>query len=63
LLAMLDELNPVIDDLTGRRRTQINCIQYREEDPLDTLRLIAEKHGGPNGYKFVSKQELGLEAP
>ena len=63
LLGMLDELNPVIDETLGRRRTQINCIQFRAEDPLDTLRLIAEKHGGANGYKFVSAQELGLEAP
>lgn len=63
LLSMLDELNPVIDDLTGRRRTQINCIQFRAKDPLDTLRIIAEKHGGANGYKFVSAEELGLEGP
>lgn len=63
LMAMLDELNPVIDEKVGRRRTQINCIQFREKDPLDTLRLIAERHGGVSGYKFVSAQELGLESP
>src|SRR5690606_29072254 len=63
LLAKLNQLNPVIDDKTGRRRTQINCIQFREKDVLDTLRLIAEVHGGANGYKFVSDKELGLEAP
>jgi len=60
LLAMLDELNPVIDEATGRRRTQINCIQFLEEDALDTLRRIAERHGGERGYKFLSRDELGL---
>lgn len=60
LLAMLDELNPIVDEKTGRRRTQINCIQFLEEDALDTLRLIAERHGGQRGYKFLSREELGL---
>lgn len=59
LLARLNELNPN-DPATGRRRTQINCIQFLDPDPLDTLRLIAEEHGGPGGYKFLSRQELGL---
>jgi hypothetical protein len=59
LLAKLDELNPV-ERLTGRRRTIINCIQFLDPDPLDTLRRIAELHGSPRGYKYLSRRELGL---
>jgi hypothetical protein len=59
LLAMLDRLNPR-DAGSGRRRTQINCIQFLDPDPLDTLAAIAAEHGGPRGYKFLDRQELGL---
>lgn len=59
LLALLDRLNPV-DHRTGRRKTTINCIQFLDPDPLDTLKKIAEIHGGPNGYKFLDRKELGL---
>ena len=61
LLALLDRLNPTDSD-TGRRRTQINCIQFLDPDPLDTLRKIAAAHGGPNGYRFLSRGELGLDS-
>jgi hypothetical protein len=61
LLARLEQLNPR-DHSTGQRRTQINCIQFLDPDPLDTMRLIADEHGGPRGYKFLSRQELGLTA-
>jgi hypothetical protein len=59
LLLLLEQENPV-DRATGRRITQINCIQFLAEDPLDTMKRIAEVHGGPNGYKFLSRRELGL---
>ncbi len=59
VLARLDELNPA-DRLTGKRRTQINCIQFLDPDPLDTLRRIADEHGGPRAYKFLGRAELGL---
>ncbi|MHC4082415.1 MAG: vWA domain-containing protein [Planctomycetota bacterium] len=62
LLDLLDELNP-IEARSGRRRTQINCVQFLDPDPLETLRRIAERHGGPNGYRFLSRSELGLTAP
>jgi len=62
LLNLLDELNP-IEARFGRRRTQINCIQFLDPDPLDTLRRIADRHGGPGGYRFLSRAELGLTAP
>lgn len=61
LLALLDRLNPV-DPRTGRRKTTINCIQFLDPDPLDTLKKIAEIHGGPNGYKFLDRKELGLSS-
>jgi hypothetical protein len=59
LLERLEQLNP-IDPRTGRRRTQINCIQFLSIDPIDTLRKIADTHGGPNGYKYLDRSELGL---
>jgi hypothetical protein len=62
LLNLLEELNP-IEARFGRRRTQINCIQFLDPDPLDTLRRIADRHGGPGGYRFLSRAELGLTAP
>jgi hypothetical protein len=63
LLAMLEKLNPR-DPATGARPTQINCVQFLDPDPLDTLRKIAEAHGGPGGgYRFLSRAELGLGTP
>lgn len=62
LLTRLDQLNPV-DPKTGRRGAQINCIQFLDPDPLGTLELIAREHGGERGYKFLGRQELGLNGP
>ena len=62
LLSLLDRLNPV-HRRTNRRRTRINCVQVLDPDPLDTLGKIARRHGGPDGYRFLSRSELGLEAP
>lgn len=62
LLAELERLNPP-DPETGRRRTQINCVQFLDPDPLDTLRKIAETHGGSNGYRFLDRRELGIALP
>src|SRR5690606_13143586 len=50
LLNRLDELNPA-NPLDRRRKSQINCIQFLDPDPLDTMRLIAEEHGGERGYR------------
>ena len=61
LLELLDRLNPV-DPRSGRRKTTINCIQFLDPDPLDTLKKIAEIHGGPRGYKFLNRKELGLSS-
>jgi hypothetical protein len=62
LLALLNTLNPV-DPATGRRATTINCVQFLDPDPLGTLEKIAMEHGGPRGYKFLDREELGLKAP
>jgi hypothetical protein len=60
LLETLDRLNP-IDRRTGRRRTQIQCIQFLDPDPLGTMRRIAELHGGgENAFRFLDRAELGL---
>lgn len=58
LLATLDKLNPRVGEL-GRRQTTINCVQV-DEDKLRTLELIVREHGGPRGFKFLSREELGL---
>ena len=59
LLAFLNDANPR-ERSSGRRRLQINCIQFLDPDPLDTLKRIADEHGGDRGYKFLDRQELGL---
>jgi hypothetical protein len=59
LLERLNQLNPVNPD-TGRRITQINCVQFLDQDPLETMQKIAKAHGGPNGYNFLSRKDLGL---
>jgi len=60
LLALLDRLNPA-DASTGRRATRINCIQFLDPDPLETLQKIAEQHGGADGYRLLGRRELGVE--
>ena len=57
LLQSLDELNP-IDTRNGLRPVQINCIQYVTEDPMGTMRKIAEIHGGNDGYTFISRGKV-----
>jgi hypothetical protein len=61
LLKALDRLNP-LDPATGRRPTRIHCVQFLDADPLDTLRRIAEIHGGRDAYRFLSRESLGLGA-
>jgi hypothetical protein len=62
LLRRLDAMNPR-EGADGRRAVTINCIQFLDPDPLDTLRRIANEHGGPGGYKFLDRAELGLVRP
>ena len=62
LLAMLDGMNPK-NPATGRRKVQINCVQFLDPDPLDALKKIAERHGGTNGYRFLDRAALGVVAP
>ena len=57
LLAFIDHLNPV-----GKpRHTQINCIQFRDTDPIDMLQEIARIHGGPGGFQILRRTDLGLK--
>jgi hypothetical protein len=62
LMAMLEEMNPR-NPANGRRKVQINCVQFLDPDPLDALKKIAERHGGSNGYRFLDRTTLGVEAP
>jgi len=58
ILARLDELNPA-HPITGHRRVAIRTIQFLEEDPSGILRAIGEAHGAPDGYTFITREELG----
>ena len=54
LLASLDSMNPV-DARNDRRRVRINCIEFLTRDSKNTMRRIAEEHGGIDGYTFVDR--------
>ncbi len=58
LLNMIQRLN---HDSRGQPRSVLKTIQFVSEDPLGTLKRIAEDNGGPGGYRFLSRQELGLD--
>ncbi len=58
LLNMIDQLNR---GKNGQHRSVLKAIQFIYEDPLGTLKRIAEENGGPDGYRFLSRQELGLD--
>lgn len=57
LLRMIERLNR---GRGGEVRTVLKTIQFIDEDPLGTLRRIAEENGGADGYRFMSREELGL---
>ena len=59
LLRMLETMNPLEPGRTARR-CQIQCIQFLDPDPLETLKRIAEIHGGPDGFKYIDREQLGL---
>ncbi len=63
LLGALEELNPVRDEETGRRDVLLRCVQFlgEEEDPLGTMKRIAELHGGDGGYRLFDRKAMGLE--
>ncbi|MDP6693230.1 MAG: hypothetical protein QF444_02805 [Phycisphaerales bacterium] len=57
LLASLDAMNPV-DMRNSRRRVRINCIEFLTSDPENTMRRIAEEHGGIDGYTFIDHSKV-----
>ena len=57
LLASLDAMNP-LDTRNGRRRVRINCIEFLTSDPENTMRRIAENHGGLDGYTFIDRGKV-----
>ncbi|MBL9147730.1 MAG: hypothetical protein JNM94_03470 [Phycisphaerae bacterium] len=59
LLDRLEALNP--PDAQGVRRTRIHCIQFLDPDPNDTLKAIAKRHAGSEGYRYLSREQLGLK--
>jgi len=60
MVALVDRLNPR-DAASGRRRASIQCIQFLEADPGETLRAIADEHFGPGGYRFIPRSATSLD--
>lgn len=50
------ELLAALERLNGQHRTRIHTIQFLYPDPLQTLRQIADEHGG--AHRFVSEAQL-----
>jgi len=59
LVDAIDDLNPVVSR-SGRRRTRIQCVAFFDRDSVAVLERIAERHGGPGSFRFLSRDELGL---
>lgn len=55
ILRTIDVLNRRAD---GSRKSVIKTIQFVDEDPLQTLRKIAQRNGGVEGYQFVDRQAM-----
>lgn len=54
-LENIDPLNPA----TGQRNFYIATVQFLDPDPLDTLRVVAQRFGnGKNSYNFISRGEV-----
>lgn len=60
ILAELDALNPV-DARTDRRRVPIKVLHFLSPDASGLLQAIAAAHGGRDGYKYISREDLGLQ--
>ena len=61
MLALLDRINPRDGD-GGARRATIQCIQFLEPDPGQTLQAIAAEHFGEGGYRFIPRSATSLDA-
>lgn len=61
MLALLDRINPRDGD-GGPRRATIQCIQFLEPDPGQTLQAIAAEHFGEGGYRFIPRSATSLDA-
>ena len=60
ILARLDTLNPA-DSRTGFRPVTIKTIEFLRDDPSGLLRTIGRLHGGPDGYVFIGRNDLGRQ--
>lgn len=59
LLRAIDRLNPS-SSRSGRRRVRIQCIGFLDRASASVLEQVAAIHGGPDSYRFLSRDELGL---
>lgn len=57
LLDWLERMNPR-DTRTGAREVSIKTLQYVEEDPTGIMRRIGLEHGGEDGYRMITLDDL-----
>jgi hypothetical protein len=57
LLGAAERLNPLRD---GARAARVLCIELLDSSPESELRALGTLHGGPRGYQFLTRNELGL---
>jgi hypothetical protein len=60
LLAWLDRKNPR-DARAGTREVSIKTLQYVEDDPTGIMRRIGFEHGGEDGYRMITLDDLVRE--
>lgn len=59
VLAELDRLNPC-DRRTGVRPTTIKTVQFLELDSSGILEAIGRLHGGTDGHRLMTREELNI---
>ncbi len=59
MLDALERMNPRGAD--GTRKCVIQCVQFLEADPARTLESISRLHGTPDGFRTLTRRDLGLE--
>ena len=60
LLEWLDRMNPR-NSRTGARGVTIKTLQYVEDDPTGIMLRIGREHGGEDGYRMITLDDLVQE--
>ncbi|MBX3355304.1 MAG: hypothetical protein KF724_06365 [Phycisphaeraceae bacterium] len=59
-VAALERLNPVVSR-SGRRKARIQCVAFLNRDAARLLERVSAAHGGPDSFRYLSREDLGLE--